>query len=349
VDAGASDPLLLRISSSSVAVAEQAFYYGPSPKEIFEQHATANDLQINQPDSILELLDGEKALPRGAVKIPVNESNYCDLSLLLNQASLSGSTYEAIDLSSLGKYADEARFFPLLWRSDPAKGSAEIELRRKIWIPYFRTYLREAYDRGLPFFRPLAMQYPRDAGMEKRGDVFMIGDELLFVPGCGAVRSVELPRGRWTDLHTNQVHPGRTTVEAPVDAPRVFVKMGSILPLISTRKDVGLELHYYPNIGAEFFLIEPDVNEYSQFHAAPVGDILRVESESKVDRGLEWILHHVDKPASVSESTPALTYKQVPALGELGPGLWYYDAAQRNLHLMLRTKAGEDRIVNMYY
>jgi hypothetical protein len=335
----------LRISSENVTVADQFFYYGPSPKETLEQYVLANELQVNQPDSILNLSD---ALPRGGVKIPVTEANYCDLPLLVNQASLSGATYASIDLSLLGKYADEARYYPLLWRSDPSKGGAEIELRRKPWLPYHRTYLREAYDRGLPFLRPLVLQFARDAGMEKRSDVFMVGDELLVAPGCD-VKSVELPRGRWTDLRTNKVYPGRTVAANDAPGMPVYAKMGSILPLLSSRKDVGLELHYYPNIGAEFFLIEPELGEYSQFHAAPVGDILRVESESKVDRTIEWTLHHVDKPRNVSESEPALQYREAASRGELKPGWFFYDAGQRNLHIMLFTKAGEDRIVNMTY
>jgi hypothetical protein len=348
VDAGATDVNRLKIAGDGVAIADQFFFYGPTPKEIIEQYQTANERQINQPDEILNLSDGEKSLPRGAVKIPVTEANYCDLSLLVNQASLSGATYEAIDLSALGKYMDEAKFYPILWRSDPAKGGSEIELRRKPWIPYHRTYLREAYDRGLPFLRPLVLQFARDPGMERRSDAFMIGDELLVAPGCD-VKTVELPRGRWTDLRTNKEYPGRTTATNDAPGMPVYAKMGSILPLVSSRKDFGLELHYYPNIGAEFFLIEPEVGEYSQFHAAPVGDILRVESESKMNRGLEWILHHVDKPRQVSESEPAVKYAETQSRGELKPGLFFYDAPQRNLHVMLYTKAGEDRIVNMTY
>jgi len=348
VDAGADDVNRLRIVSDNTAVADQFFYYGPTPKEIIEQYTAANELQVNHPDEILNLSDGEKSLPRGAVKIPVTEANYCDLSLLVNQASLSGATYAAIDLSALGKYADEARYYPIVWRSDPSKGGAEIELRRRAWIPYHRTYLREAYDRGLPFLRPLILQYARDAGMEKRSDAFMIGDELLVAPGCD-VKSVELPRGRWTDLRTNKVYPGRTVAVNDAPGMPVFVKMGSILPLVSSRKAVGLELHYYPNIGAEFFLIEPDLGEYSQFHAAPVGAIMRVESESKIDRVLEWTLHRIDKPRKVAESEPPLRYREVSSRGELKPGLFFYDSVQRNLHLMLHSKAGEDRIVNMTY
>lgn len=342
VDAGASEAARLRVAATGLKVAEQFFYYGPTPKEILEQHTLATQSQVNHPDTLLDLMN-ERDLPTDAVRLPLAEGNYCDFSLLVNQSSLSGAVYQALDISKLTKHLDDLRMYPILYRSDPSTVGSEIEVRRKTWVPYLRTYLREAYDRGLPFLRPLVMQYARDKGMEARSDVFMVGDELLVAPGCD-LKSVELPRGRWTDLRTNKLYPGRTV--APNDAPGmpVFAKMGSILPLISQRKDVGLELHYYPNIGAEFFLIEPEVGEYSQFHAAPVGDIMRVESESKIERTCEWILHHLDKPKTVGES--GAPYREVPSRGELVPGAWFYDGAQRNLHLMLHVKAGEDRIVN---
>lgn len=345
VDAGATEAGRLRIVAKNLAVAEQFFYFGPSPKEVFEQHLSATQTQVYHKDPILDLLD-EGSLTPDMVRLPVSEANFCDLSKLVNASSASGAIYQAVDLSELGRYADVFRMFPILYRSDAAKGMPEIALRRKTWLPYLRTYLREAYDRGLPILRPMMMQFPRDTGMERRSDVFMIGDELLVAPGCD-VKTVELPRGRWTDLRTNKEYAGRTTVVNDAPGLPVYVKMGSILPLVAQRKDVGLELHYYPKIGAEFFLIEPEVGEYSQFHASPVGDILRVEAESKVSRRCEWILHHVDRPAAVREGEIAL--REASARGELQPGMWFYDKDQRSLHLMMDAKAGSDHIVNAYY
>ncbi|BDC51306.1 hypothetical protein F183_A36220 [Bryobacterales bacterium F-183] len=345
VDAGQSEPGRLRVTAKNLAVAEQYFYFGPSPKEIFEQHATATQSQVYHKDSILDLID-EASLKPDMIPIPVTEANFCDLSKFVNASSASGAVYQAVDLSKVGKHQDVFRMFPILYRSDPSKASAEIEIRRKAWLPYLRTYLREAYDRGLPTLRPLMMQFPRDAGMERRSDVFMLGDEMLIAPGCD-VKTIELPRGRWTDLRTNKEYPGRTAVANDVPGLPVFVKMGSILPLVGQRKDVGLELHYYPKIGAEFFLIEPELGEYSQFHASPVGDILRVEAESKVSRRCEWILHHVDKPTTVQEGESK--FKEVNGRGALQPGLWFYDSSQRSLHVMIDAKAGEDHIVNALY
>ena len=64
-----------------------------------------------------------------------------------------------------------------------------------------------------------------------------------------------------------------------------------------------MELHYFPSLGGEFFLWEPDVNDNSQFHAAPAGDYVRVEIESQKRRTYEWILHHMKSPREVAEDS----------------------------------------------
>ena len=41
----------------------------------------------------------------------------------------------------------------------------------------------------------------------------------------------------------------------------------------------GMALHYFPKLGGEFFLLEGDIAEYSQVHAAPALDFMRLEIE----------------------------------------------------------------------
>ncbi len=122
----------------------------------------------------------------------------------------------------------------------------------------------------------------------------------------------------------------------------MFVRNGWIVPQEFSNR---MELHYFPSLGAEFFLWEPDIAENSQFHAAPAGDYTRVEIESKVARIYEWILHHTKAPREVAEESGALT--RVDKRDQLKPGAWWHDAAQNNLHLMVRAEAGKDLIINM--
>ena len=107
-----------------------------------------------------------------------------------------------------------------------------------------------------------------------------------------------------------------------------------------------LELHYFPSLGGEFFLWEPDKQENSQFHAAPAGDFARVEIESKVARTYEWVIHHANRPQNVEENGAA--YKPVRQRSALKPGTWWHDAAHNNLHVKVYTEEGTDSIVNIH-
>ncbi len=173
----------------------------------------------------------------------------------------------------------------------------------------------------------------------------MLGDEMLIAPIMDATgaRQVYLPQGIWTNLETNQSINGKTTITVRTDSLPVFARNGTIVPLDARG---GMALHYFPKLGAEFFLLE-DSGEYSQVHAAPADDIMRLEIESKKDRHCQWVVHHVDKPSSVGFETRA--YRQVDKLEALVNGAWFYDTAERNLHIRVDVKAGEDNIINLAF
>jgi hypothetical protein len=74
---------------------------------------------------------------------------------------------------------------------------------------------------------------------------------------------------------------------------------------------------------------------------------MRLEIESKKDRDYQWVVHHVDKPSGVGfEDTK---YGEAAALAALTDRSWFYDAAQKNVHVRVKVKAGEDRIVNLNF
>ena len=318
------------------------FHYGPNPKEILEQHALTTHNQVDLEEATLTKRD-EKKLPKELHRLDISDANYCDSPRVFNQLSLSGDLFPALDLAKLPKHEQLIRLVPFLYDS---KGAAhpDLEQRRGMWNDYLVAYLREAHDRGLPFIRPLLMQFPQDKGLDARSDVYMMGDEILVAPGCN-VTEVELPRGTWTDLRTNSRHPGRQKIpNDPKAGLPIYAKAGSLIPLNTPRR---LELHYFPTLGGEFFIYEPTVNEYSQFHAAPSADFMRVESESKVARTCEWILHHTPKPQNVGET--GKPYKEASNLAALESGTWFHDPATGNLHIVISTAADEDHIINMSF
>jgi len=336
-DLGKTDPNVISITANNYQ-----FYYGPNPKEILEQHVLTTHDQVDLAESTLSTRD-EHALPKEIDRLDINAQNYCESPRILNQLSLSGELFPSIDLAKVGRYDQLIRLLPFLYDSKKTT-HPELEQRRAPWEVYLVAYIREAHDRGLPFIRPLLMQFPQDKGLEARAEVYMIGDEILVAPGC-EVREVELPRGTWTDLRTNARHPGRQKVaNDPKAGLPIYAKAGSLIPLQYPKK---LELHYFPNSGAEFFVYEPTVNEYSQFHAAPAGDFMRVESESKIERTCEWVLHHTATPKQLGET--GQPYKEAASHAALKHGTWFHDAATGNLHIVVTTAAGADHIVNMIF
>ena len=102
-----------------------------------------------------------------------------------------------------------------------------------------------------------------------------------------------------------------------------------------------------PSLGGEFFQWEPLLKEYSQYHAAPAGDFIRVEIESKVARTYEWVLHHSKMPIEVSEESGP--YQKALSRSALRVNSWWYDSQLQNLHFMIRSAANTDRITNISF
>lgn len=335
---------------------EFVFYYGPTAKEILEQHAAVVGQAEVMPEA-LDLLPDDR-VPKQAMPLPNSKVSFWgafdSLVRTLTAWSLSAVLYPAVDLASFDaapaglkqRAADLCTFLPIVYRSS-GEGGIDRAMR-DAWKPYLMTYLHEAHDRGFPMIRPLAMQFSKDPHSDRQANIFMLGDEVLLAPVLdpGAVQEVELPRGIWTDLRTNAEYGGNRVVK--VDAPPgrvpMFVRNGWILPLAAQGK---MELHYFPSLGGEFFLWEPEVNDNSQFHASPAGDYVRVEIESKVRRTYEWVIHHTPAARQVAEDSTI--YRKVDERSLLQPGTWWHDGARNNLHLMVRVQMDSDRIVNISF
>ncbi len=318
------------------------FFYGPSPKEILEQRNSVNDplTQLDYKD--VRLLD-PASLPRQATRLrAAGEPNWETLGGILRETaenSMGGVLLSALNLTAWDAAPEPVRHramqlasvFPLIYATKPLSNLKEIEALRPKLHSYLVTYFWEARERGFPLLRPLALQYPLDPRAAEEQSVFMLGDELLIAPilSTAPKRSFYLPQGVWTDLATNQKYTGRRVLE--IDAPDylpVFLRNGSILSLDGN----PMQLHYTPMLGGELFLYEPDLDDYSQLHAGPAGDFMRLEMESKVSRDYEWVIHHVDRPKLVERA-----------------GRWSYDEKARNLHVFASAPAGGDVIINIRF
>ncbi len=357
------DPAQCRFDLEAGAIQAEAthsvdfvFYYGPTPKEILDQHQKVTGKTELSREALAVLRP--EALPKEATRLPPGMIDgwpaLAQLVRTVGAWSLSAVLYPAFDAAAADRAplevkqraADLAAVLPLVYRAS-GNGGVDIGMRQAL-TPYLLTYLREAHDRGYPLIRPFPMEFSRDAGMDRQSDIFMLGDELLVAPVVSpeGKRRLELPRGLWTDLRTNVEYRGNQPIEVEAPAGRVplLARNGSVFPLAGAQR---MELHYFPSLGGEFFLWEPELEDNSQFHAAPAGDFMRVEIETKVPRTYQWVIHHTKIPREVAEDSGA--YARVANRAELRPGAWWHDDGLNNLHIVVQAEKGSDRIVNISF
>jgi hypothetical protein len=310
------------------------FYYGPTPKEIFEEH----NLHGNHPDPWS--VSGDRFGSWATLKVSL---------LRIVQGSMSAAIAPMFNLAAYNTAPPELQararqLGSLVARVSP--GTVGLSGFRKQLDTFFGSYIAELQDRGFPIWHPLPFQVPDDREGAFHADEFLLGDEMLIAPFYepGDRRSVYLPRGNWTNLETNEVTPGPRTITVESKSLPVFARNGAIVPLDAA---AGMALHYFPKAGGEFFLLEGDIADYSQVHASPALDFMRLEIESKKDRDYQWVVHHVEKPGSVEFEDRK--YKEVAALSGLADRTWFYDAALKDLHVRVTVKAGEDCIINLNF
>jgi hypothetical protein len=308
------------------------FYFGPPPKEIFREHTRAG-----------------QGLPPWQYAAAASWTGLHDALLSMVQGAMSGAIYPSFDLARFAG-ADPALLLrarqlgSLVPRAIP--GTVGLSDFRRQLESFFAVYGPEADYHGHPTWHPLPFQFPADPECARHADEFMLGDEMLVAPITDASgrRQVYLPQGIWTNLETNRTMQGKTSIAVETGLLPVFARNGAIIPLDASG---GMALHYFPTLGAEFFLLEQDIGEYSQVHAAPAADMMRLEIESKKDRRYQWVVHHVDRPSAVNFERRE--YLPVESLDALVDGTWFYDAATGNLHIRVNVQAGEDCIINLEF
>ena len=313
------------------------FYYGPSPKAIFEERhksaAPANEALSAYSRPLLE----DSASLWQALGEDVER---------LTHAALSGILTETFPVARYARASGELRTRVTQVASlAPGPSLTPGEFRSRL-STFYQSYGPEKEAKGYPVWHPLPFQFPDDPECALHADEFMLGDEMLVAPiyQPGGKRQVYLPQGVWTNLETNESIAGRRTITVETASLPVFAHNGAIVPF-----DVSgaLELHYFPRLGAEFYLLEPKIAAWSVAHAAPAGDVFRLEIESKVARRYHWVVRHVEQPASVG--LEERKYMAVPSEGALGDRTWYYEATRKELHVMADVGAGEDCVIHVQF
>lgn len=101
----------------------------------------------------------------------------------------------------------------------------ELFRMRQKMIPYLQTQFRRYQEEGIPVFRALVMDYPRDQETWAIDDAYLVGDRYLFAPLTAEEneRRVYLPGGRWT-RGDKCYEPGWHTLQASIEEYLLFEK-----------------------------------------------------------------------------------------------------------------------------
>lgn len=112
-------------------------------------------------------------------------------------------------------------------------------------LPYIYSVFKEASDTGLPVVAPLWFYYTGDPATYTIDNSYLLGRDILVAPVTteGArSREVYLPGGNdWVDFRSRKLYKGGQAiqVDAPLGAPPMFVRSGSVLPMGPVQQHTG--------------------------------------------------------------------------------------------------------------
>lgn len=153
------------------------------------------------------------------------------------------------DRETLLRWAEHTAFTPILqlggagthhnpWLYDAEAGAIYRVLARAHMdlVPFFRVQARRASETGYPPVAHPSLIWPDDAAGFDDPYIYVLGGDLLVAPVVtpgATVRALHLPPGRWVHWFTAEAFdgPADITVDAPIGAPPVFIRVGALLPL----------------------------------------------------------------------------------------------------------------------
>lgn len=135
-------------------------------------------------------------------------------------------------------------------------------------IPYLYSSFYEYYDKGIPPFRALVMDYPADKKVRAISNQFMIGRNIMAAPTTmdSNSRTVYFPDGIWYDYYTKQQYEGGRSYQLSIaiDKLPIFIKAGSIVPVatpvnfVNDKTVFDITCKVFGNGAADFTLFEDD-------------------------------------------------------------------------------------------
>ena len=165
-----------------------------------------------------------------------------------------------------------------------------INLRMQL-IPSLYSAFYTYYKEGVPPFRPLLMDYPKDERLRTISDQYMMGDGLMAAPlyQNKKTRTVYFPEGTWYNFNTNEKYEGNREYEitTELDQLPLYVRQGTLLPLaapvpyVDAQTVFDLHCRVYGAPSATFLLLEDDGISYD-FQKGQFNEVTLEAAKGKV-------------------------------------------------------------------
>ncbi|HME12409.1 MAG TPA: glycoside hydrolase family 31 protein [Candidatus Acidoferrum sp.] len=176
-----------------------------------------------------------------------------------------------------------------------------IELRYKL-LPYLYTGIEEASRTGIPFMRPLFLEYPQETKFYGDNRDFLFGRDFFVAPIVTEMtdaENVQLPPGAWYDFWTGEKRWSATALRLHprLEELPLFVRAGAMVPmqpLVQSTQETPsgpLQLRVYPGDDCRGSLYQDDGHTF----AYQRGEFLRVHYTCQLSAGGVSITSAVEK------------------------------------------------------
>ncbi|HXN50638.1 MAG TPA: glycoside hydrolase family 31 protein [Candidatus Acidoferrum sp.] len=248
-----------------------------------------------------------------------------------------------------------------IYRDHTAKGTADqepwvhgprheairrryVELRYQL-LPYIYTAVEDSTHTGLPFMRPVFLDYPQAEDFYGNNRDFLFGSDLFVAPVTTEMvdpEEVQLPPGDWYDFWTSQkfASKNKITLRPALDEMPLYVRAGAIIPTQPVVQNTGerssgpLELKVYSGTDCHGSLYQDDGHTF----AYQKGEFFRVKYSCEVSPNSISVrsstTNGVFQPwwtsANVTVFGVAAEPKEI-RIGDHAINEWHYDAGARSV------------------
>lgn len=146
-------------------------------------------------------------------------------------------------LSAVSRFHGTTTRFPWDYGEEGLQAVRHVVRLRYALHPYLYGAAWESVREGVPIMRPMVFEYPEYAEARCADLQYLLGANLLVAPLCepGGHRTVWFPPGEWVHYATSESFrgPGFHVVEVPMAQAPMWVRAGSILPVMRPRGRIG--------------------------------------------------------------------------------------------------------------